>query len=409
MTFAGFLLECQLAAPDVGVWLTYGVSSSVRAPRAASSSSPSATRVMTAPGRIVRPSRAMRLLASASRSAWRMRIRLPNRLAIWTKRAAGRAWSPAGSMTVRFRSAIGQSFGSLVIVAADSAAAATSSSDAPTLAWTPATNAPSTSGASGTRTAARSISVRSSRASSTLSAALPKSKRSTAPSDEAGSGPRIVLIASVIRTAFVPRRPSSVPPASSTRTSSPPNWATMSRRPSTSVRLCDTRTRPTNHASFPLQSGWTGWRPDRRPGLVKNKARNDVDARWIRLGADSAADPPLPVAGSAVYTRSIETRPGFAVSLPSPSRARGQPLDAEVPLNAELPLNAPRLRAGLVRVRRAVDRHAAYLTRLDAVLGDGDHGDNLSTGFRAVEELLAELPDETPPGELLRAVGHRLV
>jgi dihydroxyacetone kinase-like protein len=67
------------------------------------------------------------------------------------------------------------------------------------------------------------------------------------------------------------------------------------------------------------------------------------------------------------------------------------------------------IRAGLGRARAAVDRHAAALTRLDAVLGDGDHGDNLSTGFRAVAELLAELPPETLPGELLRAVGYRLV
>jgi dihydroxyacetone kinase-like protein len=49
------------------------------------------------------------------------------------------------------------------------------------------------------------------------------------------------------------------------------------------------------------------------------------------------------------------------------------------------------------------------LTRLDAVLGDGDHGDNLAIGFRAIEELLASLPEDTLPGELLRAVGHRLV
>jgi dihydroxyacetone kinase-like protein len=56
-----------------------------------------------------------------------------------------------------------------------------------------------------------------------------------------------------------------------------------------------------------------------------------------------------------------------------------------------------------------VERHAAYLTRLDTVLGDGDHGDNLVIGFRAVDGLLAELPDDTAPGELLRAVGHRLV
>jgi dihydroxyacetone kinase-like protein len=72
-------------------------------------------------------------------------------------------------------------------------------------------------------------------------------------------------------------------------------------------------------------------------------------------------------------------------------------------------MDAAMIRDRLVRVRRAVDRHAAYLTRLDAVLGDGDHGDNLSTGFRAVEDLLMELPIETPPGALLRAVGHRLV
>ena len=56
-----------------------------------------------------------------------------------------------------------------------------------------------------------------------------------------------------------------------------------------------------------------------------------------------------------------------------------------------------------------VERHAAYLTRLDSVLGDGDHGDNLVIGFRAVEAVLDDLPADTPPGELLRAVGYRLV
>ncbi len=56
-----------------------------------------------------------------------------------------------------------------------------------------------------------------------------------------------------------------------------------------------------------------------------------------------------------------------------------------------------------------VERHAAYLTRLDTVLGDGDHGDNLVIGFRAVEAMLEDLRVDTPPGELLRAVGHRLV
>jgi dihydroxyacetone kinase-like protein len=73
------------------------------------------------------------------------------------------------------------------------------------------------------------------------------------------------------------------------------------------------------------------------------------------------------------------------------------------------PIDAAGLREGLARCSRIVARHARYLTRLDAVLGDGDHGDNLVIGFRAVDELLAELPASTPPGEILRAVGHRLV
>jgi dihydroxyacetone kinase-like protein len=72
-------------------------------------------------------------------------------------------------------------------------------------------------------------------------------------------------------------------------------------------------------------------------------------------------------------------------------------------------LDAARIRAAIRRTQRAVERHAPALTRLDAVLGDGDHGDNLATGFRAVAELLDDLPDDALPGELLRAVGHRLV
>lgn len=72
-------------------------------------------------------------------------------------------------------------------------------------------------------------------------------------------------------------------------------------------------------------------------------------------------------------------------------------------------VDGPAVRAALHRCRLVVERHADYLTRLDTVLGDGDHGDNLVIGFRAVEAMLEELPADTPPGELLRAVGHRLV
>ena len=72
-------------------------------------------------------------------------------------------------------------------------------------------------------------------------------------------------------------------------------------------------------------------------------------------------------------------------------------------------IDATVVRAALHRCRAVVERHAAYLTQLDAVLGDGDHGDNLLIGFRSVESMLEGLPADTPPGELIRAVGHRLV
>jgi dihydroxyacetone kinase-like protein len=78
-------------------------------------------------------------------------------------------------------------------------------------------------------------------------------------------------------------------------------------------------------------------------------------------------------------------------------------------VNATPVVDATAVRAYLARCEWIVGRHAAGLTRLDAVLGDGDHGDNLVIGFRAVAALLAELPTALPPGELLRAVGHRLV
>ena len=121
----------------------------------------------------------------------------------------------------------------------------------------------------------------------------------------------------------------------------------------------------------------------------------------MRSGCHSEPPRQLPGAGAAGYTRPIQPRLGRVVSVPSPSPS---PLAAPVEQ-----IDAAHIRAGLQRALRIVDRHAPALTRLDAVLGDGDHGDNLSTGFRAVEQLLAELPPETLPGDLLRAVGHRLV
>jgi hypothetical protein len=79
------------------------------------------------------------------------------------------------------------------------------------------------------------------------------------------------------------------------------------------------------------------------------------------------------------------------------------------PTLTEPTIDASAVRAYLEHGRQTIGRHAGYLTRLDFVLGDGDHGDNLVIGFRAVADMLDELPGDTRPGELLRAVGHRLV
>jgi phosphoenolpyruvate---glycerone phosphotransferase subunit DhaL len=72
-------------------------------------------------------------------------------------------------------------------------------------------------------------------------------------------------------------------------------------------------------------------------------------------------------------------------------------------------VDATVIRAAIGRCAASMQRHAAWLTRLDAVLGDGDHGDNLAIGFRAVTAAVEALPADSSPGAILRAVGHRLV
>ena len=74
----------------------------------------------------------------------------------------------------------------------------------------------------------------------------------------------------------------------------------------------------------------------------------------------------------------------------------------------ELTIDAPAVRAYVRRCGAAVRRHAEMLTRLDAALGDGDHGDNLLIGFTAVDEMLnADEPRSI--GAILSSVGTALV
>lgn len=56
-----------------------------------------------------------------------------------------------------------------------------------------------------------------------------------------------------------------------------------------------------------------------------------------------------------------------------------------------------------------VDAHADELTRLDAAIGDADHGSNLRRGMTAVVGALPDADAEPAPAELLKATGMKLV
>ncbi|GAA2634453.1 dihydroxyacetone kinase subunit DhaL [Actinomadura fulvescens] len=58
------------------------------------------------------------------------------------------------------------------------------------------------------------------------------------------------------------------------------------------------------------------------------------------------------------------------------------------------------------RAARLVTADADRLTRLDAAVGDGDHGLNLSRGFAAAVEAL---PEAALPGKVLIAAGRAIV
>ncbi|WP_424534472.1 dihydroxyacetone kinase subunit DhaL [Sphaerisporangium viridialbum] len=64
--------------------------------------------------------------------------------------------------------------------------------------------------------------------------------------------------------------------------------------------------------------------------------------------------------------------------------------------------------AWIEEVARAVGTNRDHLTRLDAAIGDADHGSNLDRGFTAVREALAAAPGGTP-GAVLSLTGTTLI
>lgn len=62
----------------------------------------------------------------------------------------------------------------------------------------------------------------------------------------------------------------------------------------------------------------------------------------------------------------------------------------------------------LCEISSIIDRKKLYLSELDAAIGDGDHGLNLSKGFKAVEEKIKNVSDDNI-GNVLKISGMVLV
>jgi dihydroxyacetone kinase-like protein len=71
-------------------------------------------------------------------------------------------------------------------------------------------------------------------------------------------------------------------------------------------------------------------------------------------------------------------------------------------------VDVTRIQAWLREFAALVTANEGLITKLDSVIGDGDHGENLRRGMTAV---LASLDQDAPtlPGPLLKLVGRRLV
>ena len=62
----------------------------------------------------------------------------------------------------------------------------------------------------------------------------------------------------------------------------------------------------------------------------------------------------------------------------------------------------------LRNIGETIEKEKLFLTELDNVIGDGDHGINLSRGFQEVEKKLDTLADKDI-GTILKTVGMTLV
>jgi dihydroxyacetone kinase-like protein len=78
-------------------------------------------------------------------------------------------------------------------------------------------------------------------------------------------------------------------------------------------------------------------------------------------------------------------------------------------VETDIAVSSVSVTAWLDEASAAIAAEADHLTRLDSAIGDGDHGVNLTRGFRAVTEALAANGDGLPPGRQLILAGKTLV
>jgi dihydroxyacetone kinase-like protein len=97
---------------------------------------------------------------------------------------------------------------------------------------------------------------------------------------------------------------------------------------------------------------------------------------------------------------------------PSVSGAGGPAVDAPAgPRAADVPFafTGADVVSVIARAERLLHRNRALLDRLDAELGDGDHGENMSTGFADAVRAIDVEDSGADVGDLLRRLGHLLV
>lgn len=84
------------------------------------------------------------------------------------------------------------------------------------------------------------------------------------------------------------------------------------------------------------------------------------------------------------------------------------PNDADNSADAPSGITQPTLLKIIETIASAMDREKLYLTELDNVIGDGDHGINMARGFKAVMEKYASL-QEMDCGSILQETGKVLM